>query len=99
MRHPLQIGLSFLLFACGAMVAAEFDIEPRIPPGYQPIDADTEKSIWIELEDYERELRNSALLVKDKEINQYVNNAACRVAGDYCNDLRIYIIRNPYFNA
>jgi predicted Zn-dependent protease len=99
MRHPLQIGLSLLLFACGAMVAAELDIEPRIPPGYQPIDADTEKSIWIELEDYERELRNSALLVKDKEINQYVNNAACRVAGDYCNDLRIYIIRNPYFNA
>ena len=99
MRRQLQISLSLLLFTCGVIVAVEFDIEPRIPPGYQPIDADTEKSIWIELDDYERELRNSALLVKDKEINQYVNNTACRVAGDYCNDLRIYIIRNPYFNA
>ena len=99
MRHQLQIGLSFLLFTCGVIVAVEFDIEPRIPPGYQPVDANTEKGIWIELDDYEREIRNSALLVTDKEINQYVRNAACRVAGDYCNDLRIYIIRNPYFNA
>lgn len=99
MRHQLQIGLSFLLFTCGVIVAVELDIEPRIPPGYQPVDANTEKGIWIELHDYEMEIRNSALLVTDKVINQYVKNAACRVAGDYCNDLRIYIIRNPYFNA
>ena len=99
MRHQLQISLSFLLFTCGVIVAVEFDIEPKISPGYQPVDVNTEKGIWIELHDYELEIRNSALLVTDKEINRYVKNAACRVAGDYCNDLRIYIIRNPYFNA
>lgn len=99
MRRQLQISLSLLLFTCGVIVAVEFDIEPRIPPGYQPVDANTEKGMWIELDEYEWEIRNSALLVTDKEINQYVKNAACRVAGDYCNDIRIYIIRNPYFNA
>ena len=99
MRHQLQISLSFLLFTCGVIVAVEFDLEPKISPGYQPVDVNTEKGIWIELHDYELEIRNSALLVTDKEINRYVKNAACRVAGDYCNDLRIYIIRNPYFNA
>jgi predicted Zn-dependent protease len=99
MRHQLQISLLLLIFTCGAIAAVEFDLEPKIPPGYQPVDANTEKGIWIELHDYEREIQNSALLVTDKEINQYVKNAAGRVAGDYCNDLRIYIIRNPYFNA
>lgn len=88
-----------MIFTCGAIAAVEFDLVPKIPPGYQPADADTEIGIWIELQDYEREIQNSALLVTDKEINQYVKNAACRVAGDYCNDLRVYIIRNPYFNA
>jgi predicted Zn-dependent protease len=99
MRHQLQISLLLMIFTCGAIAAVEFDLVPKIPPGYQPADADTEIGIWIELQDYEREIQNSALLVTDKEINQYVKNAACRVAGDYCNDLRVYIIRNPYFNA
>jgi predicted Zn-dependent protease len=99
MRHQLPVCLLLLILTSGAILAVEFDSEPRIPPGYQPVDANTEKGIWIELDDYERQIRNSALLVRDKEINSYVRNAACRVAGDYCNDLRVYIIRNPHFNA
>lgn len=74
-------------------------LEPAIAPGYQPVDRNTEKGIWMELEDYERSLQQSALLIKDDPINEYVRNAACRVAGAYCPDLRIYIIRNPNFNA
>jgi len=99
MRHQLHICLLLLIFTCAATAAVEFDLEPKIPPGYLPADANTEKGIWAELHDYEREIQNSALLVTDREINQYVKNSACRVAGDYCSDLRIYIIRNPYFNA
>ncbi len=58
-----------------------------------------EKGLWMELEEYETRVRRSALLVKDDDINQYVQEAACRVAGEYCDDLRIYVIRNPGFNA
>jgi predicted Zn-dependent protease len=53
----------------------------------------------MELDEYESAIRNSALLIKDGPINDYVKSAACRVTGDYCGDLRIYVIRNPGFNA
>ena len=82
------------------VLAADFPVpEPRIPPGYQPIDAETELGLWMELDEYELAIRRSALLVVDAPINDYVNRVACRVTGEYCADLRIYIIRNPGFNA
>lgn len=53
----------------------------------------------MEVDDYEKAVRASALLVDDADLNDYVRKAACRVASDYCDDLRIYVIRNPGFNA
>jgi len=53
----------------------------------------------MELEDYELSIQQSALLITDEPINAYVRNAACRVAGEYCADLRVYVMRNPGFNA
>jgi predicted Zn-dependent protease len=84
---------------CSVILASQFDLQPKIPPGYEPVDAKTEKGIWMELQEYEKEIQRSALLVKDKHVNNYVNKVACRVAGDYCGDIRIYVIRNPNFNA
>jgi predicted Zn-dependent protease len=47
----------------------------------------------------EERLRSSRFLVRDPELNGYVRDVACRMAGDYCADLRLYIVRTPYFNA
>ena len=89
-----------VFLACSlAAVASQQNPEPKIPPGYQPIDAETETGLWMEFEDYEAALQRSALLIRDEPINRYVNRVACRVTGDYCGDLRIYIMRNPNFNA
>lgn len=99
-RSPFSLLAGIGLAACACLTfAAEIVIEPRIPPGYEPVDAETEKGLWLEFEEYEQGLRQSALLVRDDAINEYVRAAACRVAGEYCNDIRIYIIRNPNFNA
>lgn len=73
--------------------------EPRIQPGYVPDEAHDEKGIWMELDEYELAIQRSALLVDDPFINAYVRDAMCRVAQDYCPDLRIYVVRNPNFNA
>lgn len=92
--------LSFVLtLPCQVTAAENADLQPKIQPGYQPVDAETEKGLWMELEEYEAAIRRSALLIKDGPVNDYVKSAACRVAGDYCGDLRIYLIRNPGFNA
>jgi predicted Zn-dependent protease len=75
------------------------DIEPKIPPGYKPADSKDELGLWLEVEDYEKKLRSSALLVRDRHLNEYVESVACKVAGDYCPDIRVYVVRNPGFNA
>jgi predicted Zn-dependent protease len=53
----------------------------------------------MEIEEYELALNKSALLVRDPEINNYLQSVVCRVAGDYCSDVRVYLVRNPGFNA
>lgn len=87
------------LLSCRVLLADTEDIEPKIPPGYTPEDAGTELAIWMELEEYERKIQESALLVKDTSLNEYVRSVACRVAGPYCGDFRLYIVRDPGFNA
>lgn len=71
----------------------------KIPPGYVPEHAKDEKGLWLEVEEYEKTVRQSALLVDDPAVNNYVDAVVCRVAGDYCRDFRVYVIRNPGFNA
>jgi predicted Zn-dependent protease len=80
-------------------VAAEPVIEHKIPPGYKPEHRQDEKGLWLEVEEFEKSVQQSALLVKDPAINNYVNAIVCRAAGDYCRDIRVYVIRNPGFNA
>jgi predicted Zn-dependent protease len=81
------------------IVAATEEIDHRIPPGYKPAEARDEKGIWMELLQYETMLQKSPLLVRDDELNIYLRTVVCKVAGDYCNDIRVYLIRNPGFNA
>lgn len=99
MYSVLQRVILLGLFYSGTIAAADSDLQPRIPPGYQPLDQETEQGLWMELDEYEASIRRSALLITDEPINRYVQGAACRVTGDYCKDLRIYIVRNPGFNA
>jgi predicted Zn-dependent protease len=89
----------FLLPALPAAGASAQDIEHSIPPGYEPEEARDEEGIWLEMLEYEEQLKRSPLLVRDDDINDYLRNAACRVAGEYCRDIRVYLVRNPGFNA
>lgn len=74
--------------------------QPRIQPGYLPQpESKDERGLWMEMADFEKQLAASPMLVRDPEINNFVRDVFCRVAGDYCHDVRIYIVRNPGFNA
>lgn len=79
--------------------AVEGHIDHLIPPGYKPEEAADEKGLWMEFEEMERSLNKSALLIRDAELVNYVNGIVCKVAGDYCDDFRVYLVRNPGFNA
>ncbi len=77
----------------------EEELGHLIPPGYQPEESRDEEGLWMEFEDMEAELNKSALLVRDPVLTNYVNGIVCRVAATYCDDFRVYLIRNPGFNA
>src|SRR5262245_8166500 len=73
--------------------------EPRIPPGYVPQLSSDERGLWMEMKEYEADLAKSPLVVHDAALQSYIEGIACRVAGAYCRDVRIYIVRNAGFNA
>ncbi len=93
--------LVLLLFIAAAAPAADngLALAPRIEPGHVPQLDETERGLWMEVAELERELGNSPLLVRDERLNAYVRDVTCRVAKAYCPDLRVYIVRNPGFNA
>lgn len=77
------------------------NVEPLVPPGYAPgEDARMdERGIWMEMTEAELQLQRSPLLLEDTPLSAWVKSLGCEVAGAYCNDITIYVIRNPAFNA
>ena len=61
------------------------DLEHLIPPGYTPQTESDEKGLWNEFEEIELQMNKSAMLVRDPDINNYLNRVVCRVVGPYCN--------------
>ena len=68
-------------------------------PGDRPVANTDEGELWYIIDRQEEYLKKSPFLVRDPALNDYVRNVACKVANDYCKDLRIYILDVPYFNA
>lgn len=72
---------------------------PRAGAGYVPADLD-ERGLWMQAEEYERELKHSAFVMRDPALNAYVRDVFCKTVGQAeCKDVRIYLMRTPYFNA
>lgn len=51
------------------------------------------------MEEAEKRIKQSPQLVRDDEATAYLHDIMCRLAGDYCPDIRVYLMRSPYFNA
>ena len=77
---------------------------PRPPPppfqgSYQPQGVD-EIGWWGEDDESERRLAASPLVIRDEKLNAYLKDVLCRAVGDVrCNATRIYVMREPTFNA
>ncbi|MEM7080701.1 MAG: M48 family metalloprotease [Pseudomonadota bacterium] len=97
--------LLLICVSCTATAATQADfglpIQPIIQPGYQPgSDAKKdERGLWMEMNEAEIDLQRSPLVVRDGVLDDYVSALTCRIAGEYCKDVRVYVIRNPMFNA
>jgi len=74
------------------------EMKPLIPLDYEPQEKD-ERGLWEICDRLEREIAASNFVVRDKQLNEYVTGVTRRLLGDRVTDLRIYIVRNPEFNA
>ena len=73
-------------------------LSPLVSPSYQPQD-ELEAGLWMTVTKSEKALKNSPSRIRDPILNQYVYDVMCRLAQQYCDDIRVYIMRQPYFNA
>ena len=102
------IGFSGLAagFAATAQTA-----EPAVAPATVPAAApasgrflrpalETEEGgLWGMMDREETRLRRSPFAIRDGELTRYVQDIVCRLGGNHCPDIRVYLVRTPLFNA
>lgn len=99
MKRAGALLLAAMLAGTVLPVAAADDPADPARPGQRPPAGSDEDELWYAMDRAERELQQHPLLVRDAALNAYVRGVACKVAGDYCPDLRVYIVEQPWFNA
>lgn len=88
--------VSLLVSACAT---GALDDSPDVAPGEHPLTASVEADFWMITDSAERQIKSSGRRVMDPAINAYVRRVVCTIAGPYCDDIRVYIIQTPDFNA
>ncbi|WP_206243599.1 M48 family metallopeptidase [Novosphingobium terrae] len=85
--------------AAPVVFAASAPLPPPYAGIYQPQGVD-EAGWWREDDESERSLAASPLVIRDEKLTAYVKKVLCKTVGnDRCNSVRVYIIREPTFNA
>ena len=95
MRRLASLLLAALLVVTGGVDAFAADDQGV----GRPEAASTEGGLWMQADELETNVQRSPLLVRDPALNAYVDGVVCKVAGARCSDLRVYIVKIPYFNA
>lgn len=95
LKKTLFFGFFIGLICVSCTTSKLRDIQPGEQP---PIDSD-EAGLWMYMERIEESLKRSGRIETDPELNSYIRGVICKLAPDYCADMRLYIVRTPYFNA
>jgi beta-barrel assembly-enhancing protease len=68
-------------------------------PGVRPATDTPEAGLWDLMDKAEAQARRSAEVNTDPALNAYVRDLTCKIAPEYCAELRIYIMDRPFVNA
>ena len=72
----------------------------KVPSRFARPAVDTDEGgLWGLMDREEQRVRRSPLTIHDKAFRQYLQDIVCKLAGDFCPDVRIYPVRMPHFNA
>ncbi len=89
--------MAFVAFARAA--AGQTPQPPMLAPGYRPAADGDERGLWAIMDRTEEALKTSRFVLRDPELNAYVQYVICRLGKAYCPDVRAYVVRTPQFNA
>lgn len=98
MRHLRTVG-SLLVLCLGLSACANQGEVKPIAPGERPALDTDEAGLWMQMERAEQKLRTSGKVVTDPELNAYVTGIVCKLAPDFCQDIRVYVVNAAGFNA
>lgn len=72
--------------------------QPRLA-GQRPAIDSVEGGLWSEGDRMERLAAASGTLNRDPALRAYVRQVACKVAAEYCDQMRVNVMDAPFFNA
>jgi predicted Zn-dependent protease len=95
-RHCAGVGVLGL----GATAFAQAPPEWKSPARFTRPALDTDEGgLWSLMDREETRLRRSPLVVRDPALTGYLRDLVCRLGGDHCGDVRVYVVRTAQFNA
>ena len=62
-------------------------------------DSSDEAGLWYAVDKIEEKVKRSGLRMTDPVLIKYAQDVTCKVTGDDCSNIRLYIVNAPYFNA
>ncbi|NJR20442.1 MAG: M48 family metalloprotease, partial [Hyphomonadaceae bacterium] len=98
-RAPFKAAHLAFGLAIGLALSAGLVLAQSRQPGQRPADKSVEASIWDLSHKAELEAKRAGQLMRDPGLNSYVSGIKCRVAPEYCADMRVYLMARPAFNA
>ena len=97
MKKLLLIFFIFILNSCQTPLGGAKNVE-NIKPEERPSIESVEAGLWMQMNNYEEQLKTSGSRVKDKKLDKYLKDLLCTLTV-YCKDIRVYVLDIPYFNA
>ncbi len=105
-KHPWLLALATAVVAAQPSLGQAADLPATgaqapvatAPPA--PAAAPDLRALLMRMDEQERVLKTSPLIIRDAGLNAYVRAVLCRTIGaSKCADVRLYILRTPDFNA
>jgi beta-barrel assembly-enhancing protease len=83
-----------LLAACASTKVTD------VSAGHRDLQKDLDEAgLWFEMDRAEKTIAAAPERITDPALQQYLDQLNCKLAPDLCADVRVYLIRQPYFNA
>jgi predicted Zn-dependent protease len=95
-RHCM--GLAGL--AGGGLALAQAIPGTPVPDRFVRPATDTDEGgLWAMMDREETRMKRSPLVMRDAVLSAYLTDLVCKLVGEHCPDVRVYVVRTPQFNA